>query len=367
MKKIPLKIIPILIFTLLSIGRAADPLYDHLVWSDEFNSAGYGPLDTSVWFHQTQLPLGNSWYNGEVQHYTNRINNSIVHDGSLHIIAKKETFTDQGYTKNYTSARLNSKMTFKYGRLEIRAKLPSGVGTWPAIWLLGKNIDEDGAYWDNLGYGTTPWPACGEIDIMEHWGTNQNYVQSAIHTPSSYGGTVNLGGQVVTTASTEYHVYAIDWNQNRLEFSVDSIVHYTYEPATKDASTWPFDQDMYLLLNIAIQSSIDPNFTQSSMDVDYVRYYLERPVSVSQTPTALTPVAYPNPLKDQLNISFGAVADKKVTVRIYGIDGKLVKTYTQLPNFDYTNISGLSGLSRGMYIVSYDLLGKNYRFKVIKH
>ena len=91
----------------------------------------------------------------------------------------KETYNNQGQTKQYTSARLNSKFAFKYGKIVCRAKLPTGIGTWPAIWTLGKNIDENGAYWDNLGFGTKSWPACGEIDIMEHWGSNQNYVQSA--------------------------------------------------------------------------------------------------------------------------------------------------------------------------------------------
>ena len=81
-------------FIMLSGFMIANPLYDHLVWSDEFNSAGYGPIDTSKWYHQTQLPIGGSWYNGEIQHYTKRIDNAIVHSGHLHLIAKKETLTD---------------------------------------------------------------------------------------------------------------------------------------------------------------------------------------------------------------------------------------------------------------------------------
>jgi beta-glucanase (GH16 family) len=140
------------------------------------------------------LPLPDGWFNGEIQHYTDREENSYQENGRLHLVAQRERFTDQGVTKNFTSARLNSKFAFTYGRVDIRAKLPTGVGTWPALWMLGRNIDEDGAYWENQGFGTTPWPACGEIDIMEHWGDNQNYVSSAMHTPSSFGGTVNVGG-----------------------------------------------------------------------------------------------------------------------------------------------------------------------------
>ena len=140
-------------------------------------------------------------------HYTNRLVNSYVSDGTLKIVAQKEAFTDQGHTKQYTSARLNSKFAFKHGRVVVRAKLPEGSGTWPAIWMLGQNIQEKGTYWDGQGYGSVAWPACGEIDIMEHWGKNPNFVQSAMHTPSSYGGTINHGGQVLPTAMTQFHDY----------------------------------------------------------------------------------------------------------------------------------------------------------------
>ena len=133
-----------------------DVVYTDLVWSDEFDTNG--AVNSTKWFHQTQLPLGGSWFSNEVQHYTNRIQNSYVNAGVLNIVALKESFTDQGYTKQYTSARLNSKFAFKYGRVDVRAKVPINAGTWPAIWMLGKNINEDGAYFDAT-YGTTNWPA----------------------------------------------------------------------------------------------------------------------------------------------------------------------------------------------------------------
>ncbi|MCS5588179.1 MAG: family 16 glycosylhydrolase [Porticoccaceae bacterium] len=229
------------------------------------------PLDSSKWFHQTKLPNGSGWHNNEQQHYTDR--NTYVSDGSLKIVAKKESFTQQGHTKQYTSARLNSKFAFTYGRVEVRAKMPTGYGTWPAIWLLGKNITERGAYWETQGFGTTGWPACGEIDIMELWGANPSWVQSAIHTPSSHGGTVNHGGQTISTASSEFHIYTMDWTADRMVFSVDGNVHYTYNPATKNADTWPFDSEQYLLLNVAIESRISASFDESQMEVDYVRVY----------------------------------------------------------------------------------------------
>ena len=187
-------------------------------------------------------------------------------------MAKKEPFTDQGVTKQYTSARLNSKFAFKYGKVEVRAKLPTGVGTWPAIWMLGKNIIEPGGFWSGT-YGTANWPACGEVDIMEHWGTNQNYVQSAMHTPSSFSSTVNLGGQTISTASSAYHIYTLVWTAEKMEFAVNGVIHYTYNPSVKNASTWPFDAEQYLLLNLAIQSNISSSFTQGAMEVDYVRVY----------------------------------------------------------------------------------------------
>jgi beta-glucanase (GH16 family) len=248
-----------------------DPVYNNLVWADEFD--GNGAIDGQKWFHQTQLPNGGSWYNGELQHYTNRTQNASVSNGLLRITARRENFSDQGYTKAFTSARLNSKFAFTYGRVEVRAKLPAGVGTWPAIWTLGKNINEPGAYWQTQGLGSVNWPACGEIDIMEHWGINQNFVQSAMHTPSSFGSTVNKGGQVVPTATSEFHVYSLEWNPNRMIFKVDGVVHYIYNPTVKNASTWPFTADQYLLLNLAIEPSISANFTQAEMQVDYVRVY----------------------------------------------------------------------------------------------
>ncbi|MFK7905872.1 MAG: glycoside hydrolase family 16 protein, partial [Chitinophagales bacterium] len=142
-----------------------------LIFSDEFDVEG--AVDSSKWLFETVPPNNGGWWNNEKQHYTDRLDNAYVSEGTLKIVAKKEEYTFAGSTKNYTSARLNSKFNFTYGRIDVKAKLPEGAGTWPAIWTLGANL------------GTAGWPVCGEIDIMEHWGNNQNYVQSAMHTPSS--------------------------------------------------------------------------------------------------------------------------------------------------------------------------------------
>ena len=244
--------------------------YDQLVWSDEFD--GSGAIDQDKWFHQTRLPNGESWYNQELQHYTDREENSYVEGGYLHIVAKKERFSDQGKTKGYTSARLNSKFAFTYGRVEVRAKLPFGVGTWPAIWTLGKNVREPGGYWTPSN-GTTGWPACGEIDIMEHWGSNQGYIQSAMHTPSSHGDTENQGGLRAEDVSNTFHIYAVEWDEHEMRFSIDGQVYYTYSPNPQTKANWPYTADQYILLNIAMVGEVDPEFTESEMVIDYIRIF----------------------------------------------------------------------------------------------
>lgn len=254
-----------------------DIVYNDLVWSDEFTTNG--TVNSTNWHHQTQIPAGGNWFNGEQQHYTNRIENSSVNEGSLNIVAIKETFTDQGYTKQYTSARLNSKFAFRYGRVDIRAKVPKNQGSWPAIWLLGKNINEDGGYFSS-NFGTTNWPACGEIDMMEYGifpNNPENFIESTIHTPSSFGASVNQGGTLASSdISTDFHIYSMNWSPYQITFLLDGVAYYTYNPAIKDDSTWPFDKEQYLLLNIAmggVAGTIPSDFNQATMTIDYVRVY----------------------------------------------------------------------------------------------
>lgn len=335
------------------------PEFDHLIWSDEFN--GSGAIDGSKWFHQTLLPNGESWFNNEIQHYTNRLTNTFQSEGNLNLVAKQETFTDQGVTKQYTSARLNSKFAFTYGKIEVRAKLPTGVGTWPAIWMLGKNIIEPGAYYSDA-FGTTPWPACGEIDIMEHWGDNQNFVQSAMHTPSSSGGTINKGGQIVPTASTAFHVYTLVWTDEQMIFSVDDNVHYIYNPEVKNADTWPFDDQQYLLFNVAILPNINPNFTEDAMVIDYVRVYQEAPLSVdNQIVDAIA--LYPNPTSSYVTLktNTNTVGAK---VRIYNVLGQ------EMIQFNLNSIEqtlDISGFSKGIYILNLVTSDATFTKKIVKN
>lgn len=339
------------------------PVFNQLVWADEFDVNG--AVNNAKWHHQTQLPNGGSWFNGELQHYTNRINNSFVDNGFLNIVAKKETFTDQGQTKSYTSARLNSKFAFKYGRVEVRAKLPTGAGTWPALWMLGKNINENGAYWDNQGFGNVSWPACGEIDIMEHWGTNQNYVQSAMHTPSSFGNTTNIGGQNIATASTAFHIYTLDWTSEKMIFKVDGVTHYTYNPTLKDANTWPFDAEQYLLLNIAIDPNITNSFTQSAMEIDYVRVYQAGTSAIIDAENDDL-IYYPNPVKEELTIHLPKGNQQNLGIKIYNIAGKLVKEEVYVIENERIKLNNLQYLTTGMYHLVYELNGKSYSFRFLK-
>ena len=317
-----------------------DIIYTDLVWADEFDTNG--AIDAAKWHHQTQLPQGGSWYNGEQQHYTNRIENSSVNNGFLDITAIKESFTDQGQTKQYTSARLNSKFAFTYGRVDVRAKLPFGDGTWPAIWTLGKNINEDGGFWDSQ-YGTAGWPACGEIDIMEHGLHPTNQVSVAIHTPSSYGSTVNTSIQPLADVANDFHVYSMNWSPDQITFLIDGVGFYTYNPAVKNDDTWPFYLEQYLLLNIAMGGNggaIDSNFSQSSMVIDYVRVYQNTTASTEDVFANKFSV-YPNPSSDVLNIRTNEPIDK---VELYNTIGQLIVAKKT------TNIN-ISSINRGVYIL----------------
>lgn len=234
-----------------------DVTYSDLVWADEFDTDG--SPNASRWTYD--LGTGdNGWGNGEVQSYTDNTENVSIADGILKITAKKEG-------SGYTSARIKTQglYDFTYGRVDVRAKLPEGGGTWPAIWLLGSSFTSIG------------WPACGEIDIMEAVGNNPGHVQAAIHTPSSHGATVNTGSKPVPDASSEFHVYSVNWSPNQITFLVDDEIYYTYKPETKNDDTWPFNAPHFIILNVAmggtLGGNIDPNFTQSSMEIDYVRVY----------------------------------------------------------------------------------------------
>lgn len=242
-----------------------------LVWSDEFNRSG--APDPANWSYD--LGTGNSgWGNNEVQVYTQESANVRVSDGKLIIDALKAS------NGTWTSARIKTqgKHRFRYGRIEFRAKLPAGSGTWPALWMLGEDFATEG------------WPACGEIDVMEHVGRDPGRIHGSLHTPSSYGNTVNTGSKVIGDFATAFHDYAVEWTEEKITFLIDNVPFYIYQPAVKDAATWPFDDDFFIIMNIAmggnfgsapqyetggLRNGIDPNLSSARMEVDYVRVYQE--------------------------------------------------------------------------------------------
>lgn len=226
------------------------------IWSDEFNVDGVP--DATKWAYD--IGIGDwGWGNNEAQYYTSRADNVKVQNGVLKIIAQRENYSGS----NYTSARIKTqgKFTFKYGRVEMRAKLPSGGGTWPALWMLGNNIT------------TAGWPACGEIDIMEHLGNQLNKIYGTLHHPGHSGGNADSRTVDIANATSEFHIYALDWRADAIKFYVDNQLFYTFT----NTSSLPFNQNFFLIINCAIGGNfggtIDPNFVSSTYEVDYIRVF----------------------------------------------------------------------------------------------
>ena len=225
-----------------------------LVWSDEFDAPG--APDPAKWGYD--IGAG-GWGNNELQYYTNRLDNAIISNGTLKIIAKRESFSGSPFT----SARLLSrgKFSFQFGRVDVRAKLPAGVGTWPAIWMLGNNI------------GTVGWPACGEIDIMEHKGSELNKIYGTVHYPGNSGGNAIGGSRTVANVTTEFRVYSVEWNPQFIKFLIDDVEFFSFA----NNNTVPFNQPFFLLLNVAMGGTfggtVDPAFNSGTMEIDYVRVY----------------------------------------------------------------------------------------------
>ena len=242
------------------------PNYTNMVFEDDFSKNG--SPDADKWTYDLgdgsgAGEPGKGWGNNESQYYTDRTDNVLVEDGVLRIIAKKENLMGSPYTS--TRMKTEGKFDFTYGRVDVKAKLPSGGGTWPAIWMLGSN------------YKTDIWPKCGEIDITEYTGNNPGKVLSSLHSPSSFGATVNTQETAIENENDQFHIYSVIWSEDQIYFLLDGERIYAYNPLNKDSRTWPFNQDQFLILNIAMGGTlggdIDPGFTTSEMIIDYVRVY----------------------------------------------------------------------------------------------
>lgn len=230
-------------------------------WSEEFNS-GTAP-DTSRWGMETG---GSGWGNHELEYYTPG-DNVEIKDGNLVLTARKQSWGGM----NYTSARLYSRGTgnFLYGRFEIRAKIPPGRGTWPAIWMLPT---------DNT-YGG--WPKSGEMDIMEHVGYDPNNIYITMHTDAynhtkntQKGATINL-----PSCTTDFHIYRIDWTPNAVTGFIDGNQVFVFNNEETGSAAWPFDQRFHMMLNVAVggdwggAQGVDDSVFPAGMLIDYIRVY----------------------------------------------------------------------------------------------
>jgi beta-glucanase (GH16 family) len=235
------------------------------IWSDEFDYQGLP--DTKKWNYDVG---GSGWGNNELQYYTKEnLKNARVENGKLIIEAVKESFDKN----SYTSARLvtKGKGDFLYGRFEIKAKLPKGIGTWPAIWMLASEQNYSDKY----------WPDNGEIDIMEHVGYDPARVHASIHTKSFNHviGTQVTANTMVDDFNTAFHEYRLDWTPKKIEMYIDSKLFFTFENTNKGFSEYPFDKKFHLLLNLAVGGNwggvkgVDESIFPQRMEVEYVRIY----------------------------------------------------------------------------------------------
>jgi len=233
-----------------------------LVWEENFEG---DQLNREHW----NFELGDGcdlgicgWGNNELQYYTDT--NHKVADGMLTITVTH----DDGYQS--TRMTTKGKKTFQYGKFEARMKLPQGAGIWPAFWMLGSDIQSVG------------WPACGEIDIMEYVGRMPGIVHHSLHTPSSHGQTINTKAVAVSGLEDEFHVYAVTWSRQMMQFYIDDTLTYTYASEKQQPDEWPFNKPFYLLLNVAVGGSFGGEVTNNaifpqSFVIDYIKVYQQLP------------------------------------------------------------------------------------------
>jgi beta-glucanase (GH16 family) len=238
----------------------------HLVWSDEFDSPGLP--DASKWTYDVG---GSGWGNNELQYYSEaRRENARVEAGLLIIEARREPLGGRAYS----SARLKTRAGWTYGRVEVRAKLPRGRGTWPAIWMLPQKGT----------YGQGGWPDNGEIDIMEHVGFDPEIVHASVHTRAynHVDRTQRTAQTPVPGAQDDFHLYTVEWTTERIRGFVNGREYFAFanerlSNSQADWRHWPFDRDFHILLNIAVggnwggQKGVDDSIWPQRMEIDYVR------------------------------------------------------------------------------------------------
>ena len=245
----------------VALERPADY---RLVWSDEFE--GTGLPDEDKWSYDTGMNK-QGWHNRELQYYSHsRPENSALRAGKLIITARRESLnsaSDWG-GQAYTSARLITlgKAQWTYGFFEVRAKMPCGRGSWPAIWMLGVEGQ---------------WPAGGELDILEHMGKRPDWVFSTVHTASGHAANGKGDGRTLNTACSQFHNYQMLWTPTEVRFGVDGVQHAVYVNAGTGAAQWPFDKPQYMILNLAIGGDlggpVDDSIFPIEFEIEYARVY----------------------------------------------------------------------------------------------
>lgn len=268
MKKTHLKMILTLLFALIQGTSFAQELKRpesyRLVWSDEFNKDGLP--DPTKWVNDTHRNK-QGWYNNELQYYAApRAENALVNKGVLKIIARKEALREMPDWggQSYTSSRLITKGLgeWTYGFFEVRAKLPCGQGTWPAIWTVG---------------ATGRWPEDGELDIMEHMGRTPQRLSSAVHVKAGHGGQAVSGASQSLDACQKFHLYQMHWTADGVSFGVDGKAHLRFPKMAGGVDIWPFDASQFLILNLAIGGdlggAVDDRIFPLALEIDYVRVY----------------------------------------------------------------------------------------------
>ena len=236
-----------------------------LVWQDDFNYSGLP--DSTKWDYDTE---GNAagWGNHEAQHYTKLDkDNAWVENGILKITARKED--QEG--KNYTSARLISKVDWQYGKVEVKAKLPKARGTWSAIWMMP----------EGWSFKDGNWPDIGEIDIMEHVGHDLGIIHASAHSKDYQWqkNTQKTNTIQIPKVYEKFHSYILEWTPDVISCYVDEKLYFTYENEKLGESKWPYDKPFYLILNVAVGGAwgnlqgIDEEAFPQKMEVDYVKVY----------------------------------------------------------------------------------------------
>lgn len=289
-RKVLLASTSLLVALSFALTSAVSPVADaapkktlKLLWSDEFNGKKGSLPSPKTWSREIG---GGGWGNSERQYYTDKAANASM-DGAGRLIITANRISNE-YTEQvgevpgtedilnrcsecqFTSARMKTarKIGFMYGRVEARIKMPQGVGTWPAFWMLGGDLIDG-----------VPWPECGEIDIMEFRGDIPDRSTSAIHGPTTPKG-AGLGAAFMSydSLSNGFHTYAIEWKKNSITFIVDGRVTGTYSSADTGSRGWVYNQKFFLILNLAMGGTyageyIDPMLNQAQLSVDYIRFY----------------------------------------------------------------------------------------------